>query len=108
RVKKKEEIVTHAVPNDNDWRIGIAFDLTLLDSREPVGIAGAASWAVDQNLRILRLTGKAFGQVGTGERSARDTVSGPIGIGQIIVQTVFATGFVGLLSVLMAISLSLG
>ena len=34
--------------------------------------------------------------------------SGPIGIGQIIVTTVFASGFIGLLSVLMAISLSLG
>ena len=56
----------------------------------------------------MRLTGSALGQVGAGERSARDTVSGPIGIGQIIVTTVFASGFIGLLSVLMAISLSLG
>src|SRR5205085_6578511 len=108
RGNERKEIVTHAVQKDNDWLIGIHFDLTLLESREPVGVTGAASWAMDQNLRILRLTGKAFGQVGSGERSARDTVSGPIGIGQIIVQTVFATGFVGLLSVLMAISLSLG
>lgn len=108
RGAERKEITTHAVQKDNDWRIGIVFDPSLLDRREPVGVAGAASWAVDQNLRILRLTGKAFGQVSSGERSARDTVSGPIGIGQIIVQTVFAAGFVGLLSVLMAISLSLG
>jgi len=101
-------ITTNAVQKDDDWRIGIGFDLTLLDNREPVGVIGAAAAAVDQNLRILRLTGKALGQVGTGERSARDTVSGPIGIGQIIVTTVFASGFIGLLSVLMAISLSLG
>ncbi|HVF46141.1 MAG TPA: RIP metalloprotease RseP [Pyrinomonadaceae bacterium] len=101
-------ITTNAVQKDEDWRIGIGFDLTLLDNREPVGVIGAAAAAVDQNLRILRLTGKALGQVGTGERSARDTVSGPIGIGQIIVTTVFASGFIGLLSVLMAISLSLG
>jgi len=99
---------TNAVQKDDDWRIGIGFDTTLLDHREPVGILGATSAAVDQNLRILRLTGKAFGQVGTGERSARDTVAGPIGIGQIIVTTVFASGFIGLLGVLMAISLSLG
>lgn len=102
------EIRTNAVQKDNEWRIGIGFDTTLLDNREPVGIGGAFASAVDQNLRILRLTGKAMGQVGTGERAARDTVSGPIGIGQIIVTTVFASGFIGLLSILMAISLSLG
>ncbi len=105
---KRQEIVTNAVQKDGDWRIGIAFDPTLINTREPVNVIGASSSAVDQNLRILRLTGKALGQVGTGERSARDTVSGPIGIVQIIVTTVFASGFLGLLSVLMAISLSLG
>lgn len=108
RNNERLNITTNAVQKDDDWRIGIGFDLTLLDNREPVGVIGAAAAAVDQNLRILRLTGKALGQVGTGERSARDTVSGPIGIGQIIVTTVFASGFIGLLSVLMAISLSLG
>jgi len=102
------EISTNAVQKNNDWRIGIGFDQNLLANREPIGIVGAAGWAVDQNLRILRLTGKALGQVGTGERSARDTVSGPIGIGQVIVTTVFASGFIGLISILMAISLSLG
>ena len=105
---QRSEISTHAVQKGGEWRIGIAFDPTLMSTREPVGVAGAAKEAVTQNLRILRLTGKALGQVGTGERSARDTVSGPIGIGQIIVTTVFASGFIGLLSVLMAISLSLG
>ena len=105
---QRSELTTHAVQKDGEWRIGIAFDPTLMSTREPVGVVGAAKEAVNQNLRILRLTGKALGQVGTGERSARDTVSGPIGIGQIIVTTVFASGFIGLLSVLMAISLSLG
>ncbi len=105
---ERKEIATRAVQKDGEWRIGIGFDATLLANRESVGIVGAASYAVDQNLRILRLTGKALGQVGTGERSARDTVSGPIGIGQVIITTVFASGFLGLLSVLMYISLSLG
>ena len=108
RNNQRQEITTHAVQKDGEWRIGIAFDPTLLSTRESVGVVGAASEAVTQNSRILRLTGKALGQVGTGERAARDTVSGPIGIGQIIITTVFASGFLGLLSVLMAISLSLG
>ncbi len=105
---QRVEIATNAVQKDDDWRIGIAFDPTLMNTRDSVGIVGAAVWSVDQNLRILRMTGRALSQVGSGERSARDTVSGPIGIGQIIVTTVFASGFLGLLSVLMAISLTLG
>ncbi len=105
---EKLAITTHAGQKDGDWRIGVGFDRNLLNRREPVGLVGAAGWAADQNMRILRMTGSALGQVGTGERSAKDTVSGPIGIGQIIVTTVFASGFIGLLSVLMAISLSLG
>ena len=105
---ERKEIATNAVIKNNEWRIGIGFDSTLLDRREPVGVIGAASWAVDSNLRILRLTGKALGQVGTGERSARDTVSGPIGIGQAIINAVFTSGFIGLLSILTYISLSLG
>jgi regulator of sigma E protease len=105
---ERAEVMTNAIEKDGDWRIGIAFDPSLMSTRESVGIGGALAAAVDQNLRILRLTGRALGQVGTGERSARDTVSGPIGIGQVIITTVFASGFFGLLSVLMYISLSLG
>lgn len=103
-----QEITTHAVQKDNDWLVGIQFDANLMNRLEPVGVGGALATAVDQNLRILRMTGSAVGQVGKGERAARDTLSGPIGIGQIIITTVFASGFIGLLSVLMAISLSLG
>lgn len=105
---EKLTITTRAGQKNGDWRIGVGFDPNLLNRRESVGVMGAASWAVTQNLRILRVTGKALGQVGSGERSARDTVSGPIGIGQIIVNTVFNGGFFGLLPVLMMISLSLG
>src|SRR5205814_271151 len=60
------------------------------------------------NVRILRLTGKAFSQVGTGERSARDTVSGPIGIVKTISDVAASTGFQGLIFLLMVISLNLG
>jgi regulator of sigma E protease len=108
RSGQKLTITTHAGQKDGEFRIGVGFDPTLLNRRENVGVAGAASFALTSNLRVLRMTGAALGQVSTGQRSARDTVSGPIGIGQIIVQTVFAGGFMGLLPVLMMISLSLG
>jgi len=108
RKGEKITITTHAEQKDDRWLIGIGFDPSLLAKRDKVGLGGAAAFAVDQNMRILRLTGTALGQVGTGERSARDTLSGPIGIGQAIVNTVFAAGFFGLLPLLMAISLTLG
>ena len=44
------------------------------------GVIGAAGYAVNSNIRILRLTGRALGQVFTGKRSVRNTISGPIGI----------------------------
>jgi regulator of sigma E protease len=105
---QKVEVTTRAAEVNGNWLIGVSFDPAMLNRREPVGVVGAFSAAVDQNLRILRLTGKALGQVGTGERAARDTVSGPIGIAQAIINTVFTAGFFGLLSILMYISLSLG
>lgn len=108
RSGQKLEIVTRAAQKDNEWRIGVGFDPSLLARREEVGVAGAALWSVDQNTRILRLTGKALGQVGTGERSASDTVSGPIGIGKAIIDAVFSSGFFGLIGILAYISLSLG
>lgn len=102
------EIETRAVERNGDWLIGVAFDNSLVGARETVGIAGAAAFAWETNIEVLRMTAKAFGQVSTGERSARDTVSGPIGIVQIISQMATTTGFLGLLSLLGIISLNLG
>ncbi len=81
---------------------------TETSAREPATFATAASMAYNENMRILRMTGQAFGQVGTGERSARETISGPIGIVQIISQVVLQAGWAGLFSILMVISLNLG
>jgi regulator of sigma E protease len=105
---ERKEIETHAVAKDNDWLIGIAFDNNLISARQPVGPGTAVSYAFNTNFEIIRLTFKAFGQVGTGERSARDTVSGPIGIVQIIAQMAKTGGFTGLLFLLGLISLNLG
>jgi regulator of sigma E protease len=78
-------------------------------TREPVSIGRAASFAVNSNLEIIRLTGKVFGQLFAGERSAKDAgLAGPIGIVQIISKVVSEQGFVGLISILALISLNLG
>ncbi|HRH45324.1 MAG TPA: RIP metalloprotease RseP [Pyrinomonadaceae bacterium] len=108
RNNERKEITTRAVQKGEDWRIGIAFDTSAITTREPVGIVGAFSEAVSQNVRILRLTAKALGQVGTGERSARDSVQGPIGIVQTISSMALTVGFSGLLFLLGLISLNLG
>jgi len=105
---EKIEIDTRAVQKDSEWLMGINFDSKLSTAREPVGIGGAAGYAFNTNFEIVRLTFKAFGQVSTGERSARDTVSGPIGIVQIIAQMAKVGGFAGLLFLLGLISLNLG
>jgi regulator of sigma E protease len=105
---ERKEIETYAVQKENDWLIGIGFDTNLMSAREQVGAGGAVSYAFNTNFEILRITFKAFGQVSTGERSARDTVSGPIGIVQIIAQMAQSGGFTGLLFLLGLISLNLG
>jgi regulator of sigma E protease len=109
RQNETKEITTQAMLKEGgDWRIGIGFDPNFSTNKESVGFAGAMSHAVTTNMKFLRMTGKAFGQVSTGERSARETVSGPIGIVQTIVQMAKNAGFPGLLFLLGVISLNLG
>jgi regulator of sigma E protease len=76
--------------------------------REHVGALPTARYALDFNIEILRLTGKALGQLFSGERSARNTVSGPLGIYDAASQAVNEGGWDGLFSMLGFLSLSLG
>jgi regulator of sigma E protease len=107
-------------------RAGKAVDITatprkLSDGRErlgfrpdediplhPVGLAGAFGYAVDTNLQILRLTGKALGQFFTGQRSARNTLSGPVGIYKAASSSVEKFGWGGFFTTLAFLSLNLG
>src|SRR5690606_14606455 len=61
------------------------------------------------NWRIMKLTGKVFGQMFSGERSVKDAgLAGPVGIIQIISTVVREAGFAGLFGILGVISLNLG
>ena len=71
-------------------------------------IGSAAKYAYDSNLQILRLTGKALGQVFTGQRSVRNTLSGPIGIYQAAQKSVETLGWDGVFGMLGFLSLNLG
>ena len=72
------------------------------------GLAAAAAYAVNSNLEILRLTGKAVGQVFTGQRSARNTLSGPVGIYKAASNSVEKFGWSGFFTMLGFLSLNLG
>ena len=71
-----------------------------------VGSAGKYAW--NQNIQILRLTGKALGQVFSGQRSVRNTVSGPIGIYQATQKSIEKLGWDGAFGMLGFLSLNLG
>jgi regulator of sigma E protease len=72
------------------------------------GMANAGAYAVKRNLQILRLTGKALGQVFTGQRSARNTLSGPVGIYKAAGSAVEKFGWDGFFTMLAFLSLNLG
>ena len=87
-------------------RLGIA----LADDppRQRVGLASATSYSVNFNLEILRLTGRALKQFFTGQRSARNTISGPIGIARAASTSANELGWGGVFGMLGFLSLSLG
>jgi regulator of sigma E protease len=92
--------------DDGTLRLGIqpAEDIPF----HPVGLGGAARYAVQSNLEILRLTGKALGQFFTGQRSARNTLSGPVGIYKAAGSAVERFGWGGFFTTLAFLSLNLG
>jgi regulator of sigma E protease len=75
---------------------------------EHATVGSAFGYAYDTNLQILRLTGKALGQVFTGKRSVRNTLSGPIGIYQAAQKSVERLGWDGVFGMLGFLSLNLG
>lgn len=107
---ERKELAIQAEQIDGVSRVGAVFapDEKSM-TREAVSIGGAASFAVNENLKIIRLTGKVFGQLFAGQRSVKDAgLAGPVGIVQIIGQVVRDQGFIGLISILALISLNLG
>src|SRR5215213_6393835 len=89
-----------------DGRLGF-----VVSERYPLHAAtvfSATKYAYDQNLQILRLTGKALAQVFTGQRSVRNTLSGPIGIYEATQKSIEKLGWDGVFGMLGFLSLNLG
>jgi regulator of sigma E protease len=89
-VKRGDETLDiKATPRIEDDRPIIGFSPSAKDADvkvEPLPPGAAVKQAIDENLRILRLTKAALAQVFTGKRSAGDTITGPVGIAQIVGQ----------------------
>jgi regulator of sigma E protease len=94
----------------NERRINGKLGITVTEQLPlyQAGLGSAAKYAYDSNLQILRLTGKALGQVFTGQRSVRNTFSGPIGIYQATQKSIEKLGWDGVFGMLGFLSLNLG
>src|SRR5437870_3668061 len=79
--------------SDGKERLGFSPDEEVPYQR--VGIIGAITEAVDINLEYMRVTGKALGQLFTGKRSVRNTLSGPIGIYRVASTSAIRLGWAG-------------
>lgn len=104
----EKKVLTASVRKLSDGRERLGFKPEELMPRERIGVAASVSYAVNYNLEILRLTGKALGQLFKGERSARNTVSGPIGIYTAASTAANELGWAGVFTMLGFLSLSLG
>lgn len=107
RNAQTQNLVAH-VGKLSDGREGLGIVPAEDVPRERVGPVQAFRYAVDSNIEILRLTVKALGQLFAGERSARNTLSGPIGIAQAASTAANQFGWGGVFSILGFLSLSLG
>ena len=106
---QRQEIKTQARDDNGTYRIGIGFSAGSITTLEPVGLGGAVAYAVESNMRVIRLTGRVLGQLFTGQRSVKDAgLAGPVGIVSQIAMVVREAGFGGLVLILGVISLNLG
>ncbi|HKG20678.1 MAG TPA: RIP metalloprotease RseP [Blastocatellia bacterium] len=69
--------------------------------------ADAFNYSLDYNMRILRLTKTALAQVFVGQRSAKDTLTGPVGIFKLSGQAA-EQGMQSVLQLMALLSLNLG
>ena len=73
--------------NEGDLRLGFKQTITGREMvNQRLSPLAALRYSVDENIRIIQLTKTALAQVFVGKRSARDTLTGPVGIAQIVGQ----------------------
>jgi regulator of sigma E protease len=107
-VERDGQIVQLTTPDRRIESVKLGFRLGEVIPFSDATVATAFKFAYDSNIQILRLTGKALGQVFTGQRSVRNTISGPIGIYQAAKVSVERLGWDGVFGMLGFLSLNLG
>jgi regulator of sigma E protease len=103
REGKREELTAKT---NAEGKIGFV-PATLLP-QQSVGPVAALKHSVNRNLEILRMTGAAFAQIFRGQRSARESLSGPIGIARASSSAANKLGWAGVFTMLGFLSLNLG
>ncbi|MBS1787396.1 MAG: RIP metalloprotease RseP [Acidobacteria bacterium] len=94
---------------DGEYRLGIATSIrTELVTQKTSSFVEALQYGWAYNWRILRVTGIAFRQIFAGDRSVRESVSGPIGMARETGRVVESEGWTGLIPWAAMISLNLG
>jgi regulator of sigma E protease len=89
-VKRGDETLDlQATPRLEDGKAKIGFypairDADILVSK--LGVGSAVRYSIDENVRAIQLTKQVLAQVFMGQRSARDSFTGPVGIAQIVGQ----------------------
>lgn len=75
------------VSTEGELRLGFSPQVTGFEIvSQRLSLVAAFKYSVSFNLRIIDLTKRALAQVFVGKRSARDTLTGPVGIAQIVGQ----------------------
>ena len=93
---------------DGDLRLGFTQTITGRETvNQRLSLFAALRFSVNENIRIIQLTKTALGQVFVGKRSARDTLTGPVGIAQIVGQAA-QQGSGQVLQLMAILSLNLG
>ncbi len=91
----------------DEYRLGFTrmFETRLLKTDS---LATALRYGWETNVRVLKIMGQVFKQVFTGQRSARSSIAGPIGIAQQTGAMYQIAGWSGVIELMGILSLSLG
>ena len=90
----------------NEYRLGFAPKNTALVQTSSLTAALAFGWKY--NWRIIRLTGIVFKQIFAGQRSARTSVAGPIGMAKQVSDIFDVAGWAGVINMMGLLSMNLG
>ncbi|HQR31126.1 MAG TPA: RIP metalloprotease RseP [Blastocatellia bacterium] len=109
RGQQNLDVQASPVQIDGEYRLGVATSVrTEMVTQKTTSLAEALQYGWAYNWRILRVTGIAFRQIFAGDRSVRESVSGPIGMARETGRVVESEGWTGLIPWAAMISLNLG